>query len=94
MYFQFQAEIRSGMQPFDTHLLELAVDRFNRMPIQGHLDVIKEARVGGHIHAPSWDEPDTGVGEEARFISGAVGGFVAQQAGPWRQHNGQCMHWR
>jgi hypothetical protein len=94
MHLQLQTNICPGMQPFEPHLLSLAVDGLNRMPIPMQRDVIEAARVRGHIRSPYGEEPDPRVCQEARFISRAVVGFIAPQARPWGQDDGHFMHRR
>ena len=69
---QFKPGIDAAVQPLDAHLLQLTVDRLNRMTICAHVDGVHQPGVRTHLRPAHRDQSHPRRRQDARLISRAV----------------------
>jgi hypothetical protein len=82
VHLQFKPGIGTCVKPLNAHLLQLTVDRLNRMTIRAQFDVVHKPGVRTHVRPAHRDQAHPRLRQDAGLISGALGGCIAQQPRP------------
>jgi hypothetical protein len=85
VHLQFKPGIGTCVKPLNAHLLQLTVDRLNRMTIRAHFDVVHTPGVRTHVRPAHRDQAHPRLRQDAGLISGALGGCIPQQPRPGGQ---------
>jgi|GEM_PF-2939158 hypothetical protein len=69
---QFKPGIGTCVEPLNAYLLQLTVDRLNRMTIHAQFDSIHKPGVRTHVRPAHRDQSHPRLSQDARLISGAL----------------------
>jgi len=92
VHLQFKPGIGASVKPLNAHLLQLTVDRLNRMTIRAQFDVVHKPGVWTHGRPAHRNQAHPRLRQDAGLISGALGGGIAQPPRPGGQHRNASGH--
>jgi len=74
MHLQFKPGIGTCVKPLNAHLLQLTIDRLNRMAILAQFDGVHKPGVRTHVRPAHRNQAHPRLRQDAGLISGAIGG--------------------
>ena len=74
MHLQFKPGIGASGQSLNAHLLQLTIDRLNRMAIRAQCDDVHKPGVRTHVRPAHRDQAHPRLRQDAGLISRAVAG--------------------